>query len=93
MARHHGPRNGGKAGVSKAARSQEQCRTEEDIKLSKRMSRTLRHHPPACMDESGWVPVHELVAHIGIAQSAEQVLRVVNSDEKGRFEVQSPSIF
>lgn len=42
------------------------------------------------MDGSGWVPLHELVAHIGAAQSVEQVLRVVNTDAKGRFEVLAP---
>lgn len=39
------------------------------------------------MDGSGWVPLAELVSHIGAAQSVEQVLRVVSTDAKGRFEV------
>eukprot|EP00892_Ulva_mutabilis_P002765 jgi/Ulvmu1/1248/UM109_0046.1 len=90
MNRPKGPRNGGRTaggGDSKRERSQGHIRTAEDIRLSKRMSRTLRHHPPSCMDGSGWVPIHELVSHIGIAQSEEQILRVVSTDEKGRFEV------
>lgn len=62
-------------------------RSNDDIRLSKAMSKVLRHKPPACMDSSGWVPLNDLVSHIGIAKSTDQILRVVQSDEKGRFEV------
>lgn len=93
MAGSTGTNSGGKNNVlgvqRQKPRPQQHQRSKDDIRLSKRMSKTLRHHPPACIDSSGWVPLNDLVAHIGIAKSAEQVLRVVDTDEKGRFEVYS----
>lgn len=85
------PKNGGRdnaLGVRRHdTKPRDRSRSSEDVRLSKQMSKTLRHKPPSCMDSSGWVPLHELVTHIGTAKSAEHILRVVASDVKGRFEV------
>ena len=64
-------------------------RNEEDIRISKKLSRMLRHHPPACMDKSGWVPIEVVKSTLGSIQDTAQILRVVGSDEKGRFQART----
>ena len=57
------------------------------INVSKSMSRILRHDPPASIDGGGWVPLHDLLLKIGGRASVEDIKQVVESDEKGRFQV------
>lgn len=72
-------------GTSRAA-----GRSEDDIRVSKKLSRLLRHNPPACVDKSGWVPIEVVKSTLGSVQDTAQILRVVHSDEKGRFQVRVP---
>ena len=60
------------------------------IKVSKNMSRVLRHDPPASIDSSGWVPLPDLLQKMRGSVSLEQIQAVVASDEKGRFQVRMP---
>jgi RNA:NAD 2'-phosphotransferase (TPT1/KptA family) len=53
-----------------------------DVRVSKAMSRLLRHHPPpGAMDAQGWVALPVLLQHLKGA-SEEQVRRVVDSNDK-----------
>ena len=58
-----------------------------DVRLSKSMSRILRHHPPASMDASGWVALQDLQAALGGNVTVERIRDVTANDVKGRFEV------
>jgi hypothetical protein len=75
-------KRGGRGGHGAAVES----RSDEDVRLSKKLSRMLRHHPPACIDKSGWVPIEVVKSALGSGQDTAQILRVVESDEKGRFQ-------
>ncbi|WP_439422963.1 RNA 2'-phosphotransferase [Saccharothrix sp. HUAS TT10] len=58
------------------------------IRLSKRMSKTLRHDPQRVgltLDAAGWVDFEEFVRALGV--SREQVLEVVERNDKKRYEV------
>jgi RNA 2'-phosphotransferase, Tpt1 / KptA family len=67
-------------------------RSEDDIRLSKKLSRMLRHNPPPCMDKSGWVPIEVVKSALGSVKDTAQLLRVVEGDEKGRFQVRILSV-
>ena len=62
------------------------------VRLSKRMSSWLRHHPEAIgltMDGAGWVPVDQLLANAsarGKGFSRESLELVVAANNKKRFE-------
>jgi len=58
------------------------------VKLSKAMSRVLRHQPPPSMDSSGWVAVTDLVSRLPPHASLERIRQVTETDAKGRFQVQ-----
>eukprot|EP00798_Chlamydomonas_sp_ICE-L_P001298 gene1298-32649_t len=56
------------------------------VRLSKEMSKTLRHNPPGgTMDKHGWVPIPVLIAHLKSKPSEDDVRAVVNTCEKKRF--------
>jgi putative RNA 2'-phosphotransferase len=59
------------------------------VRLSKRMSKVLRHDPARVgitLDEQGWVPVADLLAALRIDR--EQLDAVVAGNDKQRFAVQ-----
>jgi putative RNA 2'-phosphotransferase len=61
---------------------------KELIRLSKRMSKTLRHDPGRlglALDPAGWVDLEEFVRALGV--SRERVLEVVERNDKKRYEV------
>lgn len=64
-------------------------RSAEDIKMSKKLSRLLRHRPPDCVDNSGWVPIEVVRTTLGSIQDTAKILQVVESDEKGRFQART----
>ncbi|CRK58830.1 RNA:NAD 2'-phosphotransferase [Alloactinosynnema sp. L-07] len=56
------------------------------IRLSKRMSKALRHHPERVgltLDAAGWVPVSDLLSALGVSRSALD--EVVARNNKNRF--------
>ncbi|KAJ9526834.1 hypothetical protein QJQ45_017786 [Haematococcus lacustris] len=56
---------------------------DHDVRISKAMSRILRHSPPpGAMDAQGWVPLPLLLQHLGRNVTAEQVRRVVDCNDK-----------
>lgn len=58
------------------------------IRLSKRMSKVLRHDPGRVglvLDEGGWVDLDRFVAALGVTEA--QVLEVVARNDKKRYEV------
>ena len=60
------------------------------VKLSKRMSKALRHDPGRVgitLDAAGWVPVSDLLAALGVDRAA--VDEVVASNDKRRFTVET----
>jgi len=62
---------------------------ERLVRLSKRISTVLRHHPERAglvLDEAGWVPVNELLAALRITR--EELDAVVAGNDKQRFAVQ-----
>ena len=62
--------------------------TPEQIRLSKRISRVLRHAPEAAgltLDPQGWVPVADLLAALRV--SRDQLDAVVAGNDKQRFAV------
>lgn len=68
-------------------------RREARVRLSKRMSYILRHHPEdggMTPDARGFVPLDALEDAVGATR--EQVLEVVERDPKGRFEVEAGMI-
>lgn len=61
---------------------------ERMIRLSKRMSKALRHQPERVgltLDPAGWVPVTDLLAALGISEA--EMLEVVARNDKNRFTV------
>ena len=59
------------------------------VKLSKRMSKALRHDPGRIglvLDSAGWVPVAELLAALGIERA--ELDAVVAGNDKQRFTVE-----
>ncbi|HEX7305758.1 RNA 2'-phosphotransferase [Lentzea sp.] len=63
------------------------------IRLSKRMSKALRHQPERVgltLDPAGWVPVEELLSALGI--SAAEMREVVERNDKKRFTVEGDRI-
>lgn len=76
-------------GIPSAAAPDAMKRKAEDdsVRISKEMSRILRHHPPpGAMDSAGWVSVPVLLKHLKQKPTAEQVKQVVDSCEKVRKE-------
>lgn len=61
------------------------------MRLSKNMSRILRHHPPASMDASGWVALPDLQGVLGGNVTVERIRQVTTNDAKGRFQVRLPA--
>jgi 5-formyltetrahydrofolate cyclo-ligase len=62
--------------------------------LSKYMSYILRHHPPEEMSEDGFCMIDECVSLLQSRFNAteEDVLSIVSSDKKGRFQVRGEKI-
>ncbi|MCG8922377.1 RNA 2'-phosphotransferase [Lentzea sp. CC55] len=61
---------------------------ERMIRLSKRMSKALRHQPERVgltLDPAGWVPVTDLLTALGISEA--EMLEVVARNDKNRFTV------
>jgi putative RNA 2'-phosphotransferase len=66
---------------------------ERMIRLSKRMSKALRHRPERvglALDPAGWVPVAELVNALGISEA--DVREVVERNDKKRFTIDGDRI-
>lgn len=62
--------------------------SEDRVRLSKRMSYVLRHHPEDSghvPDMGGFLPIEALAEAVGA--TPDQVAEVVEHDPKGRFEV------
>lgn len=66
-------------------------RQDSDTRLSKFLSRILRHKPEAAgiqLDRHGWASVKELLAGMNAAgrpMNLETLERIVRTDEKGRY--------
>lgn len=63
------------------------------VRLSKRMSKVLRHAPEEVgltLDAAGWVDLDELVRALGVTRA--QVLEVVAENDKQRFAVEDGRI-
>ena len=62
---------------------------ERSIKISKKLSRILRHHPDMIglkLDENGWADVHELIQKFGMPPLSLLTLKtVVAENDKKRF--------
>ena len=62
-----------------------------EVRLSKYLARILRHAPESAgltLDREGWTPLHEVMAAAvgrGLANSAADILRVVERNNKQRF--------
>jgi putative RNA 2'-phosphotransferase len=68
---------------------------EEDriIRLSKRMSKALRHKPERVgltLDPSGWVPVDDLLTALGVTEA--ELREVVARNDKQRFTIDGDRI-
>ncbi|MET8757107.1 RNA 2'-phosphotransferase [Lentzea sp. NPDC004782] len=68
---------------------------EEDrmIRLSKRMSKALRHKPERVgltLDPAGWVPVTDLLTALGITEA--ELREVVDRNDKKRFTIDGDRI-
>ncbi|MGI5505615.1 RNA 2'-phosphotransferase [Lentzea sp. CA-135723] len=66
---------------------------ERMIRLSKRMSKALRHQPERVgltLDAAGWVSVADLLSALGISE--EDMLEVVERNDKKRFVVDGDRI-
>jgi putative RNA 2'-phosphotransferase len=68
---------------------------EEDrmIRLSKRMSKALRHRPERVgltLDPAGWVPVTDLLTALGITEA--ELREVVDRNDKKRFTIDGDRI-
>lgn len=59
--------------------------------VGRKLSRILRHDPPKTVDGSGWVPVADLASKLGHPVALEDLQRVVDDDNKGRFQVCKPT--
>ncbi|WP_028655698.1 RNA 2'-phosphotransferase [Nocardioides sp. J54] len=70
---------------------------QADIKRSKRLSLVLRHRPDSIgltLDDSGWVDIDRLLSALsehGTHMSHDDLLRVVATNDKQRFELDAPS--
>ena len=76
---------------------QELERRKMRVKLSKMMTRILRHEPSGIVDEEGWADIDELVKLMRRRFNLEwlrreHVLAVAYTDEKGRYEVKGNKI-
>jgi putative RNA 2'-phosphotransferase len=63
------------------------------IKLSKRMSKALRHSPERVgltLDPAGWVPVSDLLNALGVTE--DELLLVVSRNDKQRFTIDGDRI-
>ena len=63
------------------------------IRLSKRMSKALRHQPERVgltLDDNGWVPVADLINALGV--SGEELREVVARNDKQRFTIDGDRI-
>ncbi|MFI6101652.1 RNA 2'-phosphotransferase [Lentzea sp. NPDC051213] len=66
---------------------------ERMIKLSKRMSKALRHQPTRVgltLDPAGWVPLADLLNALGVAE--DELREVVNKNDKQRFTIEGDRI-
>jgi putative RNA 2'-phosphotransferase len=66
---------------------------ERMIRLSKRMSKALRHQPGRvglALDPAGWVPVADLLGAIGISEA--EMREVVDRNDKKRFTIDGDRI-
>ena len=66
---------------------------ERMIKLSKRMSKALRHQPERVgliLDPAGWVPVADLLAALGVSE--DDLREVVRRNDKQRFTIDGDRI-
>jgi putative RNA 2'-phosphotransferase len=73
--------------------AEEQMEQDRMIRLSKRMSKALRHQPERVgltLDPAGWVPVADLLEALGI--SAEDMREVVERNDKKRFTIDGDRI-
>ncbi|GAX84872.1 hypothetical protein CEUSTIGMA_g12293.t1 [Chlamydomonas eustigma] len=62
------------------------------IRISKEMSRVLRHHPPpGGMDAQGWVALSILIKHLKSRPTEAQVRQVVESNDKKRYVIDDSS--
>eukprot|EP01025_Chloroclados_australasicus_P027876 TRINITY_DN27580_c0_g1_i4.p2 TRINITY_DN27580_c0_g1~~TRINITY_DN27580_c0_g1_i4.p2 ORF type:complete len:239 (-),score=25.51 TRINITY_DN27580_c0_g1_i4:861-1475(-) len=77
----------GQGSSSQQQTQQRQQRDKRLVNLSKQMTKILRHHPPPGMDSSGWVTVDELFTCMRSKVDMEVVQQVVETDEKGRFDL------
>ena len=74
-------------GQGRASRTVSRMAAKANSKLSRGMSRILRHDPPASIDASGWVPVADLIKRLGGKVAEADIARVVQEDAKGRYQV------
>lgn len=71
-------------------------RPVDRVRVSKRLAFVLRHRPDSvgiALDEGGWVDVDVLLAALGAhgtVLSREELLQLVDRDEKGRYTVHKP---
>lgn len=55
------------------------------VRLSKEMSKMLRHNPPrGAMDSQGWIPLPVVLKHLRTKATEEDVRKVVDSNDKVR---------
>jgi putative RNA 2'-phosphotransferase len=62
---------------------------DQIVKLSKRISRLLRHDPDSAglrLDQAGWIPVQDLLAALRISRA--ELDAVVTGNDKQRFAIQ-----
>ncbi|MET1076172.1 MAG: RNA 2'-phosphotransferase, partial [Umezawaea sp.] len=65
------------------------------IRLSKRLSKSLRHSPEAIglrLDPAGWVDIDVLLKALGGGTTREQLMEVVARNDKQRFAVEGDRI-
>ncbi len=69
----------GSEGAMKRPRGPE----DPNVRVSKDMSRLLRHHPPpGAMDAAGWISLPVLLKHMRSKPTEEQIRQVVSSCPK-----------
>lgn len=72
---------------------EEQMEDERMIRLSKRMSKALRHQPERVgltLDAAGWVPVADLLSALGVSEA--DLREVVERNDKKRFTIDGDRI-
>lgn len=70
-----------------------QMEDERMIRLSKRMSKALRHQPERVgltLDAAGWVPVADLLSALGVSEA--DLREVVERNDKKRFTIDGDRI-